>query len=155
MRSRATFVIMPQIDFHILPDDSARQRLEYACRLAAKAWRSGFSVYLHCRDTDESQQLDQLLWEVPAAGFIAHGLQAASQPPVLIGCDASQAEGWRVLINLDLQVPANFAGYERIIEVVNQDKLLRDALRTSFAFYRDRGYSPQPHHPSPELRESR
>lgn len=141
---------MPRIDFHILPDANPHSRLEYACRLTAKAWRQGFAVLVHCADQAMGEQLDQLLWQRPAASFIPHRQAgAAGSAPVLIAwpgageLNPGNGQHYPVLVNLCPQVPAWYEGHQRIIEVVNQEARLKDALRQSFASYRQRGYSPE------------
>ncbi len=143
---------MPQIDFHILPDASASRRLDYACRLAGKAWRAGHGVLLLCPDQASGEQVDELLWLRPAESFIPHRLaSSAGTAPVLIGWPGASglnpglSHQYPVLINLDTRIPAWYEGHARVIEVVNQDPQLLAALRSSFASYRERGYPAQIH----------
>jgi len=57
---------MTQIDFYTQAGD----RLHTACRLAAKARSHGLRVTLYCPDHNTAKRLDQLLWTVPATGFL-------------------------------------------------------------------------------------
>ena len=135
---------MPRIDFHLLDDSDPLRRLHYCCRLAAKAWRSGLRIHIQCEDAQECQQLDQLLWEHPASSFIPHQASGSTgTAPVLLSWEPDASGEQELLINLSRRVPGFAGRFERIIEVVNQDPTIRQALRHSFAWYREQGYSPQ------------
>ncbi|MBV2133825.1 DNA polymerase III subunit chi [Pseudomonas sp. MAP12] len=135
---------MKRIDFYILPDSDAATRLTYACRLAAKAWREGHRIYLHCQDQAQAEALDARLWSFSAASFVPHQLaDAGNDAPLLLAWGPDAGGEQSLLINLASSVPAFFERFARIAEVVNQDPQTRDALRTSYRFYRERGYAPQ------------
>lgn len=135
---------MKRIDFYILPGSDAESRLGYACRLAAKAWREGHRIYLNCQDEAQCAALDERLWRFSAAAFVPHQTaDAGSDAPLLLACGADAGGEQSLLINLANTVPAFFARFARIAEVVNQDPLTRAALRDSYRFYRERGYAPQ------------
>ncbi len=135
---------MKRIDFYILPDSDAAARLTYACRLAAKAWREGHRIYLHCQDAAQCSALDERLWSFSAASFVPHQLaEDGNDAPLLLAWGPDAGGEQSLLINLASTVPAFFERFARIAEVVNQDPLTRDALRTSYRFYRERGYAPQ------------
>ncbi|MCY1304906.1 DNA polymerase III chi subunit, HolC [compost metagenome] len=51
----------------------------------------------------------------------------------------------QLLINLSDQPPAQFASFERLIEVVGSGAAAREAGRQRYRFYRERGY-PLTHH---------
>ena len=53
---------MTQVDFYVLKDDSALNRVQFACRLADKAYRLGHRVYIHTESAQQTRQLDDLLW---------------------------------------------------------------------------------------------
>ena len=59
---------MTQIDFYTQAGD----KLQTACRLAAKARAQGMRVTIFCPDGDAASRLDRLMWTVPATGFIPH-----------------------------------------------------------------------------------
>lgn len=136
---------VPQIDFYISQAPALDQRLLLACRLADKAFRSGHSVYLHCGDAAQAQRLDELLWSFQPSSFVPHALlDAADEPmPVRIGFGARRWNNRDVLINLDTQVPENFAEYARVLEVVVQDAQILDVTRQHWRHYKQLGYEPQ------------
>ncbi|MNW13919.1 DNA polymerase III subunit chi [compost metagenome] len=63
--------------------------------------------------------------------------------PLLLACGADAGGEQSLLINLASSVPPFFERFARIAEVVNQDPQTREALRSSYRFYRERGYAPQ------------
>lgn len=135
---------MKRIDFYILQGSDAAARLTYACRLAAKAWREGHRIYLHCQDQAQCEALDARLWQFSAASFVPHQLAAAGvDAPLLLACGPDAGGRQSLLINLASTVPPFFERFERIAEVVDQDPQTREALRASYRFYRERGYAPQ------------
>lgn len=135
---------MKRIDFYILPDADEATRLTYACRLAAKAWRAGHRIYLHCRDAQQCALLDERLWSFSAASFLPHQRATAGlDAPLLLACGADAGGEQDLLINLDSRVPGFFERFARIAEVVNQDPTTCQALRDNYRFYRQRGYAPQ------------
>lgn len=135
---------MKRIDFYILQGSDAGARLTYACRLAAKAWREGHRIYLHCQDAAQRKALDERLWSFSAASFVPHQQAGAgNDAPLLLACGSDAGGEQSLLINLASTVPPFFERFTRIAEVVNQDPQTREALRSSYRFYRERGYAPQ------------
>lgn len=135
---------MKHIDFYILPGSDAEARLTYACRLATKAWRQGHRIYLNCQDEAQCAALDERLWRFGAAAFVPHQLAAVgTDAPLLLACGPDAGGAQSLLINLASTVPAFFERFPRIAEVVNQEPQLLAALRSSYRFYKERGYAPQ------------
>jgi len=139
---------MTRVDFYILDSNDNVERNRFACRLAEKAWQQDNQVYLHTQNNQQSQQLDQLLWNWRQASFVPHQQQGQADDadcPVLIGY-AHEPEGThQILINLDHEVPGFFSRFERVIEIVDQDEKIKQKARDRFSFYRDRGYDLNTH----------
>lgn len=138
---------MTRVDFYILPGSSPRGRELLCCRLAEKAYKKGYSVYLHSESPGQAAQLDELLWTFRAGSFVPHALSSerpALPPPVLIGC-GDEPPPADILINLASAVPLFFSRFERVAEVVDQDDARRTSGRERYRFYRDRGYPMQSH----------
>ena len=137
---------MTQVDFYVLPDESPFQRMHYACRLTAKALRSGHQVYLHTENEAMAKQVDDLLWSYEPSGFIPHSLATAdSDETVIIGWQNCPGQHNDLLINLSNQIPEFFSRFQRVSEIVVQETQCRNASRENFKFYRDRGYPLQTH----------
>ena len=82
---------MTQVDFYVLKDDSALHRVQFACRLADKAYRLGHRVYIHTESAEQTRQLDDLLWTFQQNSFVPHCVYqdaGDTPPPVLLAHDA-------------------------------------------------------------------
>lgn len=130
---------MTSVDFYF----NAADKLQVACRLAAKALAQGKRLLIYAPQADTAQQIDRLLWTWPATGFVPHcrALDAlAPDTPVLIAAEADAAAPCDVLLNLGGETPPAFERYERLLEVVARDDADRRAARERYRFYRERGY---------------
>ena len=127
----------PRVDFYLLTDADPRARARVACRLAEKAFASSQRAHLHCTDAAQTETLDKLLWTFRDKAFVPHGL-AGSGEPIEIG-HLEPTAGAAVLINLSDEVPAWFAGFERVAEIVAGEESSKQAGRARFRVYRDRG----------------
>jgi len=114
---------MARIEFHF----NAPALVPYACRLLRKVQGRGLRAQVVGHATTLAQ-LDQALWTFTPLDFLTH-CQAQAPAPILEASGVLLAEapvtGWhrQVLINLGEQVPENFEGFERIIDVVSVDDL--------------------------------
>ena len=128
---------MTRVGFYVIQQAGEARRLQVAARLADKAFQRG---------QDQAQALDTLLWGFRPSSFLPHGL--AGDPGsdlVAIGWGEEPARHDDLLINLQLQVPAFFARFHRVAEVVTQDDASLAALRESWRFYKARGYQLEKH----------
>ena len=135
---------MTQIDFYTQVDD----KLQTACRLAAKARSHGLRVTLFCPDRDMASRLDRMLWSLPATGFLPHCASdgpLAAVTPVLIDSSGENPPHDEVLINLHTEWPACFSRFQRLAEIVGAEEGDRADARTRYKFYRDRGYEIRTH----------
>ena len=137
---------LTKVDFYILPSAEPSARLDFACKLAEKAWRLGHKVYLHCSDETQRKDLDERLWRFKGESFVPHSnLEDQPDGVVLMGFAEAPANHQDLLINLDLKVPEFFKRFARVAEVVVEDPVVRLAARESFRFYREHGYPLQDH----------
>jgi len=139
---------MTQVDFYVLQENAAGDRYQLACRIAEKARRAGRRVLIHTPIAAESKHVDTLFWTMWEQSFIPHGLLGKDEPqinPILIGDGSSDAEEHEVLINLAAEVPMFFSRFERLIECVDHDNVVKAAGRERFRFYREHGYPLQTH----------
>jgi DNA polymerase-3 subunit chi len=135
-----------RIDFYVLESAEPGGRERLACRLAEKAYGLDHSVHALTATEDAARELDELLWTFRAGSFVPHELQgAATEAPVVIGCDPADAPQADLLINLTDEVPSCFDRFARVAEIIDADEGHRRAGRERFAFYRDNGYQPQTH----------
>lgn len=130
---------MTRIDFHSNVGDS----LAYACRLLRKAYQAGQPVVV-LAEPARLRALDEQLWTFSALDFIPHcGADSAhaAGTPIVLTADLDQAPHHKVLLNLGATVPAQFARFERLLEVVGNTPDELAAGRDRYRFYRDRGYA--------------
>jgi DNA polymerase-3 subunit chi len=130
---------MTRIDFYF----NAGDKNEFACRIAAKAFRQDLSVAVFAPDENRARSVDHLLWLAPATGFVPHCRSTsplAAETPVVIAMTAEALPEAQVLVNLDSQPPAVFGRFQRVIEIVSEDEADKLAARARYRFYRDQGY---------------
>ena len=135
---------MTQIDFYTHVQD--KQLL--ACKLSAKALEQGLRVLVLAPDESEAARMDQMLWRIPATGFLPHCRARdplADVTPVIVDHDPGELTHDQVLLNLGSERPVFFSRFQRLIEIVTGDEADRLAARERFRFYRDRGYEIRSH----------
>ena len=134
---------MTRVDFYILSDVDDLAKRRFACRLAQRALQAGQRVHVRAAQAD-ADDLDELMWDYPPDGFLPHApLAEAEREPITIGTTQQQPKEVQVLINLAPDIPAFFADFKRVSEVVLASE--RSAGRDKYRRYRERGY-PLFHH---------
>lgn len=138
---------MTRVDFYVLSSSEAQRREVTACRLAEKAWRKDLRVFVHTTSREQAKELDDLLWVYRQDSFVPHCLvrQATGAESVLIGDGAQPNRDSDVLINLTDKVPAFFAKFERVIEIVGSASEQRQAARERYRAYREQDCELQSH----------
>ena len=137
------------LDFYVLQDVDRNAMLRFACRLVAKAVRTGRPIYVHAASAEQALEFDELLWCYPPSRIIPHGVVGSSEAvgaPVLIGNAAELREDVAVdglLINLSEEPPAFVGRFARAAEIVVEQT--RASGRMRYKHYRDQGY-PLKHH---------
>lgn len=134
---------MTRIDFHTNVGDP----LAYACRLARKAYASGRALVVLAEPT-RLAAFDEQLWTFSPLEFVPHCMAKsplAQDTPVVLASDLDGVPHHQVLVNLGAPVPAQFARFERLIEIVGNEGDELAAGRERFRFYRDRGYAIETH----------
>ena len=132
---------MKEIEFHFnVPD-----KLAYSCRLLRKAVRGGSKAVVTAEPA-VLHALDRLLWTFSPTEFLPHCMAGSAEitlaaTPVLLaetleGCGADS-----VLINLGQGIPADFARFERFIEVVSADEDDRIIGRKRWKLYQAQGHA--------------
>lgn len=132
-----------RIDFHTNVGDP----LAYACRLARKAYASGRALVV-LAEPQRLAAFDEQLWTFAPLEFVPHCMATsplAQETPVVLASDLNDVPHHQVLVNLGAPVPAQFARFERLIEIVGNEGDELAAGRERFRFYRDRGYAIETH----------
>ena len=130
---------MTSIDFYF----NAEDRLQVACRLAAKAASQNTRMVIYAPDGDTASRLDKLLWTWQALAFVPHCAPhdaVAGETPILIATGDEMPEGVSLLLNLSPEAPPHFERFERMLELVGRDDEEKKAGRGRYRYYRDRGY---------------
>ena len=146
---------MTRVDFYILQDGAAADRLRFVCRLTEKAWRAGHQVFVQTATREQAMQLDELLWTFRAGSFVPHALTTATdEVPIVIGERNRPNSAHDLLVNLTNAPPDAFRDYQRVAEIIDQDEDNKKAGRERFRFYKDNGCELETHtissRPSPE-----
>ncbi len=133
---------MTRIDFH----SNISDKMDYACRLARKAYLAGNRVVLMTRDASQCALLDQALWTFSAIDFLPHVVAADALAPrtpiVLAASDSEALPHFDILINLSQRVPADFSRFERLFELISQDLEDAAAGRKRYLHYKQENYQP-------------
>ena len=130
---------MTSIDFYF----NAEDRLQVACRLAAKAASQNTRMVIYAPAGDTASRIDKLLWTWQATGFVPHCAPhdaLAGETPILVAAGEEAPEGYGVLLNLASETPPHFERFERLLELVGRDDDEKQAGRGRYRYYRDRGY---------------
>lgn len=138
---------MTQVDFYLL--NSAEEPLcdSFICRLVEKIYRQRHTIYIHCKDRQETHRLDELLWTFNDISFIPHNLYGEgpdSPPPVQLGFDVTPKKS-DVLINLSTTIPIFYTSFQRILEIVPQNEALQAVAREHYQFYKTQNLTLQTH----------
>lgn len=137
---------MTLVGFYVVQTAAPGERLAVAARLADKAFQRGHRIFINADGQEQAQALDKLLWSFRPSSFVPHGLLGEEHSDtVAIGWGQEPEHHNDLLINLQLQVPAFFSRFQRVAEVVTQEPASLDALRTSWRFYKERGYQLEKH----------
>jgi len=130
---------MTEVLFYTHVDD----KLQTACALTSKALARGMRVMLLTRDTGMTDKLSRMFWSTPSTGFVPHCRREhklAPVTPLIVDHLAEPLIHDQVLINLCDGTPLFFSRFQRLAEIVSTDAEDREAARSRFRFYRDRGY---------------
>lgn len=134
---------MTRIDFHTKVAD----QIAYTCRLIRKARLASpdSRIVILMKDKTQLDALDRALWTFSEHDFLPHAAAddslASQSPVVLIDNEACVLPHHDILVNLSGALPAPFAQFERVCEIVSEDPGETAAGRERYAYYRERGYS--------------
>lgn len=134
-----TLGAVTQIDcYHDQPD-----RLTQAIRLATLAWERRKPITFFIPDSASAEEFDKALWANDPTSFIPHchaKSPEADRTLIIITDDLDIVAQDELLVNLADKVPAGFARYQRLFEIVTRNDADKLSARDRMAFYKDRGY---------------
>jgi DNA polymerase-3 subunit chi len=96
--------------------------LEVAVKLAAKVLSTGQRL-LVVGERPRLEALDQLLWTADAASFLPHGIAGGAhdaEQPVLLAEAPEAVNGARLLMLLEMGVPAELGGFDRVLNLFEE-----------------------------------
>ena len=135
-------------DFYLIAKPRfADNPLLLVCELAKRCYGTGKATLILCRDADEAERLDELLWEFEPDGYLPHQIAGVDEDdeitPVLLATPDLDAAARPMVINLR---DGSFTGAcERVLEVVPADPAAREPLRRRWKEYQARGYELHKH----------
>lgn len=150
---------MTSVDFYVLSEGPENALELLACKLAEKALRGGHKIYIQATDAEQASQLNEMLWSYKAESFLPHQLASVADEssshnsdnkpedncPICIGHLEAPEQYEEILINLSQKIPAAYARFERLLELVPPQQQARETLRANYSHYRDRGYPIKTH----------
>ena len=131
---------MTRIQFFHNADD----RVSAAAAWLRHCWQQRQPVMVFAPSPAVAGRLDQMLWTQPATGFVPHcpaGSPLAAETPIVIAEGLDTLVHDRILLNLDDATPPGFSRFETLVEIVSASEDDRQAARTRFRYYRERGYA--------------
>lgn len=134
-----------QVYFELLetPD-----RVEGIAQLLLRRNRLTPASLILCPDVGFVAQLDERLWTVSPASFLAHGvagddIEYNAKQPILLSTSICRDNQASVLINGGLEVPTDVSEFAHIVDFVDAwDEHLKQAARERFRTYKQLGLEP-------------
>ena len=139
---------MGAVDFYLLDPATGKEVLTLACKVAAKAWKNGFRVFVLAADHAQCETLDELLWTYSQGAFVPHALdgQQDDDDPVVIGSAADRCPAQAaVVVSLHREPLGPAFHHLRIADIIGASEAERAEARERFRFYRDNGMEPGMH----------
>ena len=138
---------MPRADFYLIQKERFREEpLLLVCELARKAFDANLPTLVLARDSEQAEQLDDLLWSFDDDAYIPHQIAGDDEDdlaPVLIVAPDTDTPLRALVINL--RDAAVEGGFDRVLEVVPADDSARGPLRERWKQYKSRGFDLKKH----------
>ena len=135
---------MTEVKFYFNVDN----KLDYACKLAKKAFDGGLKLVIYTPDAAVANAFDRHLWGFSQLSFVphVHATHAlAGETPIIIATDDSALPHHEALLNLGDEPPPFFSRFEHLREIVSMDDDDRGRARERLKFYKSRGFNIQNH----------
>jgi DNA polymerase-3 subunit chi len=134
---------MPEVSFYLLSTQSIQERFLYSCRLIEKAYRCEQFCYVYTDTQQQSQQLDNQLWGFRPLSFIPHQIYDGTTPDyqktVLIGTQSAPENWKKIIVNLSSKYLDDIKHTDRILEVLDSNKDVKQAGRQRYRQYQQAG----------------
>lgn len=122
-------------------------KIHYTCRWVRKALAnsSDCHIVIFASDRNLLNRLDDTLWTFSDSDFLPHAVIGDKHtmrcPVILTSTDTCELPHSQILVNLSPDIPAFYAQFERLLELVSTDPLDTEAGRKRYVHYRERGYT--------------
>lgn len=134
---------MPEVTFYVLATQSQQERLDFACKLIEKIYRSGQNCYVLTDSREQAANVDKQLWTFRAGSFVPHqiydGVVPALPQVILIGGNDIPESRQNVIVNLSDSVPAITEYTQRILEILDNSETCKQAGRQRYRHYQQLG----------------
>ncbi len=130
---------MTRVEFIV----NLQNQLSETARLCENYLNKGHKLTINCGSQEKQAALSAMLWDFKAASFLPHtnnDVAEAGFAPIHLHVEGVALQQDDILINLDQEVPLFFGRFRQMIEVVGEAEAEKQAARTRWKFYRDRGY---------------
>ncbi|OZG72507.1 hypothetical protein BTA51_15410 [Hahella sp. CCB-MM4] len=131
-------------DFYLLNTATPEAVNQFVCRLAEKAVRLGNHIYIACRNQEQLQFLDDLLYEFKPDSFLPHALveESDGKAPIELGSGIHPHQPPAVVVNLS---PVVYTETSRVIEIVPNASAEKHIARNKFREYKEVGFEMKTH----------
>jgi DNA polymerase-3 subunit chi len=141
----ADTLIPKDVLFYVLNSTDTPAREAFLSKLLKKINREKRLCDVRFDTEDNALRYDLTLWNIEPHSFIAHSVQRQTPAPIqLYGADIAQP-CQDVLINLHPEFFAQFGGYQRTIEILDQSDYLVKMGRERYRAYKQQGIEPTVH----------
>jgi DNA polymerase-3 subunit chi len=123
----------------------ASDKIAAACALIQGAWKQRKPLLVYAPEKSQADSVDRLLWTRDPLSFIPHccaDSALASETPILIAerlDNPNLLAAHERLMNLSNELPPGYPRFGRLIEVVSQDEVERQAARRRVHHYKEQG----------------
>lgn len=122
-------------------------KIDYTCRWVRKALVAApdSQIVLFCSDRNLLRRLDDAIWTFSDSDFLPHAIigdrHAFRSQVLLTADDHRELPHYGILVNLSPDIPACYARFERLIELVSTDQADTEAGRKRYVHYREQSYT--------------
>ena len=137
-----------QADFYLLDSLEPMAREHFACRILEKAYKKGHKVFVFCDDEASVNHLDELLWTFKDDSFIPHNIQGEGPepPPAIQIGHQTEPRGFNdILLNMSKVVPTFYNKFSRIIEIIDNNEIIKEIGRAHYKQFKQAGLKLQTH----------
>jgi len=138
-----------QVLFYELPEHAQSKGdglYSYMIDLLAMHYEKRTYLSLVCSDKEQAEEMDELMWQLPADKFIAHNLQGEGPingSPVEITWLNSKVghkvRNKKLVINVSGQFLSDFNEYQQIIDFVPNETKQKELARERYKQYKQAG----------------